>query len=75
VKDIDKKLHSVNIDLPGAEEANGANGTNGTNGANGKNSETKEAYGEEKQNPGLLAVAKAAAIEVTNGIKGLAVSN
>jgi methylenetetrahydrofolate reductase (NADPH) len=72
VKDMDKKLHSVNIDLPGANEPNGANGTRGTNGTNG---ETKEAYGEEKQNPPLLATAKAAALEVTNGIKGLAVSN
>jgi methylenetetrahydrofolate reductase (NADPH) len=69
---MDKKLHNVNIDLPGAVETNGANGTNGTNGTNG---ETKEAHGEEKQNPGLLAGAKAAAVEVTNGIKGLVVSN
>jgi methylenetetrahydrofolate reductase (NADPH) len=72
VKDIEKPLHSVNVDLPTADDAAGTNGTRGTNGTNG---ETKEAHGEEKQNPSLLAAAKAAAVEVTNGIKGLAVSN
>jgi methylenetetrahydrofolate reductase (NADPH) len=69
---MEKKLHSVNIDLPGADENNAPNGTRGTNGTNG---ETKEAYGEEKQNPGLLATAKAAAVEVTNGMKSMTVSN
>lgn len=69
---MDKPLHSANIDLPKPDDADVANGTRGTNGTNGA---TKEAHGEEKQNPSLLAAAKAAAVEVTNGMKGLAVSN
>jgi methylenetetrahydrofolate reductase (NADPH) len=72
VKDLDKPLHSANIDLP---TANGTNGTNGTHGTNGTNGSTKEINGEEDQNHGLLAAAKAAVADVTNGIKGLAVSH
>lgn len=69
---MEKTLHKANVDLPTSNDAEPVNGSRGTNGTNG---ETKEAHGEEKQNPGLLAAAKAAAVEVTNGMKGLAVSN
>lgn len=69
---MDKPLHSANVDLPTADDSGAANGTRGANGTNGA---TKEAHGEEKQDHGLLATAKAAAVEVTNGIKSLAVSN
>jgi methylenetetrahydrofolate reductase (NADPH) len=69
VKDLDKPLHTANIDLPIADVTNSTNGTH-TNGSNGS---TKETNGE--QNPGLIAAAKAAAVDVTNGIKGLAVSH
>lgn len=72
VKDIDKPLRNPSVDLHAPTETNGSNGTHVTNGTNG---EMKEAHGEEKQNHGLLATAKAAAVEVTNGIKSLAVSN
>ncbi|KAF1913327.1 methylenetetrahydrofolate reductase-domain-containing protein [Ampelomyces quisqualis] len=72
VKDIDKPLHNPSVDLPTPTETNGANGTLGTNDSNG---ETQEAHGEEKQNSGLLATAKAAVADVTNGMKGLVVSN
>ena len=78
VEDMEKPLHTANIDVPTTNdrhEQNGVNGVNGTHKANGMNGETKEANGEEKQNPSLLAAAKAAALEVTNGVKGLAVSN
>lgn len=65
MKDIDKQLHKANVDLPttNGHEANGTRGTNGTNG------ETKEAHGEEKQDPNLLDAAKSAGVEVTNGVK------
>lgn len=69
VKDMDKPLHNPSVDLPTPTETNGANGTLGTSG------ETKAAHGEEKQNSGLLATAKSAVVDVTNGMKGLAVSN
>jgi methylenetetrahydrofolate reductase (NADPH) len=73
VKDIEKPLHTASVDMPTSNGHNEEN--NGTRDTNGTQSETKEAHGEEKQNPGLLATAKAAAVEVTNGIKGLAMSN
>jgi methylenetetrahydrofolate reductase (NADPH) len=69
VKDLDKPLHTANIDLPTADVTNGTNGTH-TNGTNGSAKETNS-----EQNPGLIAAAKAAAVDVTNGIKGLAVSH
>jgi methylenetetrahydrofolate reductase (NADPH) len=72
VKDLDKPLHTAGIDLPTADATNGTNGTNGTH-TNGTNGSTKETNGD--QNPGLLAAAKAAAVDVTNGIKGLTVSH
>jgi methylenetetrahydrofolate reductase (NADPH) len=72
VKDLDKPLHTANIDLPTADVTNSTNGTHGTH-TNGSNGSTKETNGE--QNPGLIAAAKAAAVNVTNGIKGLAVSH
>ena len=75
VQDIDKPLHNACVDLPTTNGHHETNGTNGTRGTNGTNGETKEAHGEEKQNPSLLATAKSAAVEATNGMKGLAVSN
>lgn len=66
VKDMDKPLHTPSADLPnanGSENVNEANGVNGTNGTH------------KEENPSLIDVAKAAAIEVTNGMKSLAVSN
>jgi methylenetetrahydrofolate reductase (NADPH) len=99
VKDLEKPLHSVNIDLPktnghhetkqsngtcGVKGINGTNGVNGTSVANGTkvtngvkatNGETNGTYSDEKQDAGLIATAKAAAAEVTNGIKGLALSH
>jgi methylenetetrahydrofolate reductase (NADPH) len=75
VKDIEKPLHPSNVDLPTADDVTRTNGAHGTNGTNGTNGATKETRDEEKQNPGLMAAAKAAAVEVTNGIKGLAVPN
>lgn len=66
VKDMDKPLHTPSADLPnanGSETVNGAKGVNGTNGTH------------KEESPSLIDVAKAAAIEVTNGMKSLAVSN
>jgi methylenetetrahydrofolate reductase (NADPH) len=63
VKDMDKPLHKPSADLP---NANGSEAVNGTNGVNGTHKD---------ESPGLIETAKAAAVEVTNGIKGLAVSN
>jgi methylenetetrahydrofolate reductase (NADPH) len=71
VKDIDKPLHSPNVDVPttNGHSADGSRGTNGTNG------ETKEAHGKEKEDPNLLHAAKAGAVEVTNGTNGTEVKN
>lgn len=66
VQDMDKPLHDPSADLPAA------NGEHQLNGANG---ETKKTASEEKQDQSLLDVAKSAAVEVTNGLKSLAVSN
>lgn len=61
IKDIDKPLHNPSVDVPTTNGHDDSRGTNGTNG------ETKEAYGNEKQDPTLLHAAQSAAIEVTNG--------
>ncbi|KAK1909671.1 hypothetical protein P3342_007843 [Pyrenophora teres f. teres] len=63
---MDKPLYNPSVDLPGV---NGSEATNGTNVTNG------EAEPHKKEAPGLIETAKAAAVEVTNGIKSLAVSN
>jgi methylenetetrahydrofolate reductase (NADPH) len=70
---MDKPLHNPSVDLPVANDhdpTNGTNGTSDTNGTNGEKSESRKG-----ENPNLIDAAKAAAVEVTNAIKGLAVSN
>ena len=64
VKDMDKQLHPPSADLP---STNGTHETNGTNG--------EQAGPRKEESPSLIDAAKAAAVEVTNGIKGMAVSN
>jgi methylenetetrahydrofolate reductase (NADPH) len=72
VKDMDKQLHEPSIDLPGVnghdESTNGTSETNGTH-------DQKSAGPIKEENPGLIDAAKAAAIEVTNGVRNLMVSN
>lgn len=63
---MDKELRQSPVDL---STNNGHTGMNGTNG------QTKEASKEEKHEASLLDAAKAAAVEVTNGLKGLAISS
>lgn len=63
---MDKPLFNPSLDLP---EVNGNEATNGTNGTNG------EAANHKKEASGLIETAKAAAVEVTNGLRSLAVSN
>jgi hypothetical protein len=58
-----------------SKESNGINGINGTNGTNGINGAIKGPYTDEKQGGGLLAAAKNAAADISNGIKGLALSH
>jgi len=64
---MDKPLVDPNsVDVPGTngEEAKPVNGTNG------------EKVGPRKEeNPSLIDAAKAAAVEVTNGMRSLAMSN
>lgn len=62
---MDKVLFDSSSATP---TSNGHETTNGTNGVNGK------ASSEEKPKS-LVDAAKSAAVEVTNGIKNLAVSN
>jgi methylenetetrahydrofolate reductase (NADPH) len=69
---MDKQLHQPSVDLPsvnGHDES--MNGTSETNGTNGQ----KSAGPIKEENPGLLDAAKAAAVEVTNGVRNLMVSN
>jgi methylenetetrahydrofolate reductase (NADPH) len=75
VKNMDTQLHQPSIDLPTTNGHHQTNGENGTRGTKGTNGETKEASGVEKQNHTVLDAAKSAAVEVTNGIKGLVVSH
>ena len=73
VKDMDKPLHPPSADLPNAngnEVVNGTNVVHETNGANGQ-----QAVPHKDESTSLLGTAKAAAVEVTNGIKDMAVSN
>jgi methylenetetrahydrofolate reductase (NADPH) len=75
VENMDTQLHQPSVDLPTTNGHHQTNGENGTRGTKDTNGETKEASGAEKQHPNLLNAAKSAAIEVTNGLKGLAVSH
>jgi methylenetetrahydrofolate reductase (NADPH) len=78
VKDIDKPLHNPSVTMPttnGHHDIKESNGTNGTNGTLGTNGETREVHSDEKHDTGLLAAAKNAAADISNGIKGLALSH
>jgi methylenetetrahydrofolate reductase (NADPH) len=70
---MDKPLIDPKVDLPGAngEEATKAvNGDSHTNGINGEPAGPRK-----EENPSLIDAAKAAAVEVTNGMRSLAMSN
>lgn len=72
VKDMDKPLYTPSADLPrpkGDEAVAGTNGAHETNGTSGE-----QAGPRKEGSPSLIETAKAAAVEMTNGIKGLAVS-
>lgn len=65
---MEKVLHNTGVDTP-------TNGHQSTNGNSVKtNGVTSEASGEDKSKPSLLNAAKSVAIEVTNGVKGMALS-
>lgn len=69
-KKFDSGLNAIN----GHTETNGTNGT--SNGAsNGESSQAQQDPKEQKDEQSLLETAKAAAVEVTNGVKNLAVSS
>ncbi|KAJ4310252.1 methylenetetrahydrofolate reductase (NAD(P)H) met13 [Neodidymelliopsis sp. IMI 364377] len=74
VEGMDKKFdNGIAADLP---TTNGHATTNGTNGTtNGDKTEAQKDPKEVKDEKSLVETAKAAAVEVTNGIKNLAVSN
>jgi methylenetetrahydrofolate reductase (NADPH) len=74
VEGMDKKFdNGIAADLP---TTNGHATTNGTNGTtNGDKTEAQKDPKEVKDEKSLIETAKAAAVEVTNGIKNLAVSN
>lgn len=70
---MDKPLHPPSAVLPNANGNGAVNGTNGvheTNGANGQ-----QAVPHKDESASLLDAAKAAAVEVTNGLKDMAISN
>jgi len=68
VEDMEKVLHNTGIDTP-------TNGHQSTNGDSVKtNGVISEASGENKSKPSLLNAAKSAAMEVTNGVKGMTLS-
>jgi methylenetetrahydrofolate reductase (NADPH) len=73
VKDMDKPLHNPSADIPGVNGSEATNGTNGVHDTNGTKSE--QAGPRKEENPSLIDAAKAAAVEVTNGMTGLAASN
>ena len=73
VKDMDKPLHNLSADIPGVNDSEATNGTNGVHDTNGTKSE--QAGPRKEENPSLIDAAKAAAVEVTNGMTGLAASN
>jgi methylenetetrahydrofolate reductase (NADPH) len=79
VADMENELHTTTTaDVPSTNgedlhnNTNGADATNGTKGAAGTY-EGSEAPNQDK--PGLLEAAKSAAVEVTNGMNGLSLSN
>ena len=63
---MDKPLYNPSLDVP---VLNGNEATNGTNGTNAESELHK------KEASSLIETAKSAAVEVTNGIKSMAVSN
>lgn len=66
---MDKPLHVPSADLPNANggETNGTSHTNGTNG--------EQTVPRKEEKPTLIETAKAAAVEVTNGMRDIVVSN
>ena len=77
VEGMDKKFDSgITSDAPPTNGHTTSNGTDGTNGSNGTNGTTNgTTNGVHKDEKSLLETAKAAAVEVTNGVRNLAVSN
>jgi methylenetetrahydrofolate reductase (NADPH) len=73
VKDRDKPLVNPSVDLPSANGDEATKVVNGGSHTNGTNGEQAEPHKEE--NPSLIDAAKAAAVEVTNGMRSLAMSN
>jgi methylenetetrahydrofolate reductase (NADPH) len=73
VKDMDKPLVNPSVDLPGANREEATKPVNGDSNTNGTNGE--KAGPRKEENPSLIDAAKAAAVEVTNGMRSLAMSN
>lgn len=73
---MEKVLYNPSIDVPtNGHQATNENSakTNGTNGStNGADHAASGASGDDK--PNLLEAAKSAAVEVTNGLKGMTLS-
>jgi methylenetetrahydrofolate reductase (NADPH) len=70
---MDRPLYTPSVDLPGTNGEEVTKKFNGDSKINGTNGE--KAGPRKEENPSLIDAAKAAAVEVTNGMKGLAVSN